>query len=186
MIKFFDKIRADISRKNQVLCRDDNFLNKMRLLFDHGTLAVIVYRFGSWSLDFNPPLLRHLLLLFYTFLKIFVMMFAGIKVQARAKIGKGFVILNFSGIFVGAGIIGDNFTVTQNVTIGHIRGATHRPIIGSNVYLGPGCKVLGAVKIGSNVRVEANTLVIDSVPDNSIVIGVPGRVLPVEAKKEDA
>ena len=63
------------------------------------------------------------------------------------------------------------------VTIGRIRGGKQDPIIGNNVYFGSGCKVLGPVKIGNNVVIGANSLVITDVPDDCTVVGVPARII---------
>ena len=154
------------------------------LLLQQGTIAVIVYRFGNWSYRLKIPFLRHVLLVIYFVLNIMVMMFTGINIRFNAEIGKGFVIHNFSGIFIGAIKMGKDCTVNQGVTIGSIRGSTHRPVIGDNVYFGAGSKVLGAITVGDNVVIGANSLVITSVPDNCTVVGVPAKIISGNAKSE--
>ncbi|HEU5074496.1 MAG TPA: hypothetical protein VFU02_09990, partial [Polyangiaceae bacterium] len=61
-------------------------------------------------------------------------------------------------------------------TVGNVRGKRRLPVIGNNVFLEPGCKVLGEVTLGDNVVVRANSLVLKDVPSNSIVLGNPARI----------
>jgi serine O-acetyltransferase len=72
--------------------------------------------------------------------------------------------------------IGDNVTIGSNVTIGG-RGGSGVPIIGNNVLIGTGAKVLGAVKIGDNARVGANAVVCKDVPANATAVGIPARII---------
>lgn len=74
-------------------------------------------------------------------------------------------------------VIGKNCKIAQQVTIGGRSGIYEVPVIGDNVYLGAGCKVLGNVIIGNNVVVGANAVVIRSVPDNAVVAGVPAKIV---------
>ena len=180
----FDNLSIDTQRKIKMYLREKTLLKKIKLLLQQGTIAVVVYRFGNWSFKVKIPILRHALLLIYLVLNIMVMMFAGINIQVKAEIGKGFIIHNFSCIFIGAAKIGENCTVNQGVTIGNIRGSAHRPIIGNNVYFGAGCKILGAITIGNNVVIGANSLVTTSIPDNCTVVGVPARIISSNTKSE--
>lgn len=144
-----------------------------------GTLAVMVYRFGRCGRSLRVPVLRQLVAVLYYALFYLVQMFTGISIQAYADIGRRFVVRNFSCIFVLAERIGDDFTVCEGVTVGNIRGKPRLPIIGNNVYLEPGCKILGNVTIGDNVVVRANSLVLSDIPSNSIATGNPARVTPL-------
>lgn len=179
-----NNIKTDIKRKMQIYLKEKTFLNRIKLLLQQGTMAVVVFRFGNWSYKLSIPVARHLLLFIYHVLNIMIMMFSGINIQCRAEIGGGFVIHNFSCIFIGATKIGENCTVQQGVTIGNIRGSAHRPVIGNNVYFGAGCKVLGPITIGDNVVIGANSLVITNVPANCTVIGVPARVISDKPQSE--
>lgn len=175
-----DNLRADIGRKLSM--REEScttFSGKLGILLERGTVAVMVYRFGRWARDARGPL-RQLLVVIYYPLFYLVQIFSGISIQAYTRIASGFVVKNFSCIFVLAERIGHNFTVCEGVTVGNIRGKSRLPIIGDDVYLEPGCKVLGPVTIGSNVVVRANSLVLSNVPSNSIALGNPARVLPIE------
>lgn len=79
-------------------------------------------------------------------------------------------------------IIGENCVISQNVTIGMRNGVTDQPIIGNNVFIGPGAKCLGG-KIGDNVVIGANAVVLHEIPSNSVVAGVPARVLESDISK---
>lgn len=73
--------------------------------------------------------------------------------------------------------IGKNATILQQVTIGvkYIGGKS--PVIGENVFIGAGAKVLGEIRIGNNVRIGANAVVLQDVPDNATVVGNPGKII---------
>ena len=121
--------------------------------------------------------MRKPLLAFYFLLNCCMMVFAGINIQLDSEIGKGLVVHNYSGIFLLAERIGENFTANQGVTLGRLRGRPRDAIIGDNVYFGAGAKALGDITIGSNVVVGANSLVLTSVPDDCTVLGVPARIV---------
>lgn len=177
----FDYIRADIHRKQEWFLKEKSwFVKNVRVFLEPGTIAVIVYRFGRWTRSVKIPLVKQLLRLIYILAKAVVVMGFGIYIPSKANIGKGFTIHNFSGIFICEATIGENFIVFQNVTVGHLRGQPAPPLLGDNVFLGAGAKVLGSVKIGNNVAVGANSVVISDVPDNCTVMGVPARIISRE------
>jgi serine O-acetyltransferase len=101
-----------------------------------------------------------------------------LEVSSKTTIGKGLVIPHTLGIVLGAAKIGRNVTIYQQVTVGakHLdfNFAPHlRPIIGDNVTLGSGCKVLGSVIVSDNSIVGANSVVVKDVPPGHLAIGVP-------------
>lgn len=71
--------------------------------------------------------------------------------------------------------IGKNFTIRHGVTVYDVNGKT--PIIGDNVTVGAGAKIIGGIKIGNNVVIGANAVVNKDVPDNCVVVGVPARIV---------
>lgn len=73
-------------------------------------------------------------------------------------------------------IIGDNVKIYQQVTIG-ARGQDWFAVIGNDVLLGAGCKILGSVKIGNNVKVGANAVVLNDIPDNLTAVGIPAKIV---------
>ena len=104
----------------------------------------------------------------------------GIEIHPGAKIGKGFFIDHGNGVIIGeTAIIGDNVTLYQGVTLGGTgkeQGKRH-PTVGNNVMISAGAKVLGSFKIGDNSKIVAGSVVLEEVPPNSTVVGVPGRVV---------
>ena len=104
----------------------------------------------------------------------------GIEIHPGAKIGKGFFIAHGNGVIIGeTAIIGDNVTLYQGVTLGGTgkeQGKRH-PTVGNNVMISAGAKVLGSFKIGDNSKIGAGSVVLEEVPPNSTVVGVPGRVV---------
>ncbi len=110
----------------------------------------------------------------------------GIEIHPGAQIGKGLFIDHGMGVVIGeTAIVGDNVTLFQGVTLGGTgkeKGKRH-PTIGNNVVVGAGAKVLGSFTIGDNVQIGANAVVVREVPANSVVVGVPGRVVRQEGRR---
>ena len=107
----------------------------------------------------------------------------GISIRVSTDIGSGFYIGHFGGIVVSNEvIIGKNCNISQGVTIGQSnRGARKGvPVIGDNVYIGPGAKIFGRIRIGNNAAIGANCVVTKDVPDNAVVVGIPGRIISHE------
>lgn len=104
----------------------------------------------------------------------------GIEIHPGARIGKGFFIDHGNGVIIGeTTIIGDNVTLYQGVTLGGTgkeQGKRH-PTVGNNVMISAGAKVLGSFTIGDNSKIGAGSVVLEEVPPNSTVVGVPGRVV---------
>ncbi|MFS0865311.1 serine O-acetyltransferase [Fredinandcohnia sp. 179-A 10B2 NHS] len=106
--------------------------------------------------------------------------FTGIEIHPGAKIGKRFFIDHGMGVVIGETCeIGDNVTVFQGVTLGGTgkeKGKRH-PTIKDNALIATGAKVLGSITIGENSKVGAGSVVLQDVPPNSTVVGIPGRVV---------
>jgi len=104
----------------------------------------------------------------------------GIEIHPGAQIGKGFFIDHGTGVVIGeTTVIGDNVTLYQGVTLGGTgkeHGKRH-PTLGNNVMVSAGAKVLGSFTIGDNSKIGAGSVVLEEVPENSTVVGVPGRVV---------
>lgn len=115
----------------------------------------------------------------------------GIDIHPGAQIGKGLFIDHGIGVIIGeTTIIGDNVTLYQGVTLGGTgkeHGKRH-PTLGDNVMVSAGAKILGSFTIGENSKIGAGSVVLEEVPPNSTVVGVPGRVVKrdnVRVPKED-
>ncbi len=103
----------------------------------------------------------------------------GIEIHPAAMIGPGLVIDHGMGVVIGeTAEVGRNCLLYQNVTLGGTgkeKGKRH-PTLRDNVVVGAGAKVLGAITIGNNVIIGANSVILKPVPDNAICVGVPGRI----------
>jgi len=113
----------------------------------------------------------------------------GIEIHPGARIGKGLFIDHGMGVVVGeTAEIGDNCIMFQGVTLGGTgkhRGKRH-PTIGNNVLVGAGATLLGPINVGNNVKIGAETFVMmQDIPNNCTVVGVPGRIVKLNGKRAD-
>jgi serine O-acetyltransferase len=141
-----------------------------------GVQAVIVLRFGQWVMKKNM-ILRVFLEPVYALLYDSIRIIWGIEIPREAEIGEGFYIGHFGGIIVSPDtIIGRNVNISHQVTIGVSGQGQNRgcPVIGDNVYIAPGAKIFGKIKIGDNAKIGANAVVHKDIPDNAIVVLAPG------------
>lgn len=110
----------------------------------------------------------------------------GIEIHPGATIGKGLFIDHGMGVVIGeTAVIGDNCLLYQGVTLGGTgkdKGKRH-PTLGNNVLVGSGAKVLGPFRVGDNVKIAANAVVLNAIPDNSTAVGVPARVVKRNGEK---
>jgi len=104
----------------------------------------------------------------------------GIEIHPGAEIGENFFIDHGNGVIIGeTAVVGNNVTLYQGVTLGGTgkeHGKRH-PTIGDNVMISAGAKIIGSFKVGENSKVGAGSVVIEEVPPNCTVVGVPGRVV---------
>lgn len=110
----------------------------------------------------------------------------GIEIHPGAQIGRRFFIDHGMGVVIGETCeIGDNVTLFQGVTLGgtgHEKGKRH-PTLKDHALVATGAKVLGSITIGENSKVGAGSVVLHDVPDNSTVVGIPGKVVIQDGKK---
>ena len=145
-----------------------------------GFWALAVYRFGRWRYRVRPALLRKPLSALYKLLFKLVQVAAGIELPCEAEIGRNFKIDHFGGIIIsGYAKFGDNCRIRSGVCVGLSRIEDPcAPVIGNNVDIGIGAKLLGRITIGDNVLIGANAVVTRSIPPNSIAVGIPAVVKP--------
>ena len=151
------------------------------LLLYPGVHAIIVYRIANFLWKKKVPFLPRLLSQTARFL-------TGIEIHPGVKIGKGLFIDHGMGVVIGeTTIIGNNVVLFQGVTLGGTGKETGKrhPTLENNIVVGAGAKVLGNIKIGSNSYIGANAVVIKDVPENSTIVGVPGRITKQDGKKID-
>lgn len=171
-------ILSDIRRKQEHYVLVNRFFNKyVKILMQHGTIAVVVYRLGHFAHTRRWALARWFWLVVYEFFALPVTWISRIHINPKVAIGRGFVIHNFSLVFIDARRIGSNFTINQGVTVGADYRLNGLPSLGDNVFIGAGACVLGAIDIGDNVVVAANCFVARSLESNCVAAGCPGRIV---------
>jgi serine O-acetyltransferase len=149
------------------------------VLWSQGFQAILGYRMCRWLFLKHIPII-------HMFIQRAVEIMTGISIPPTARIGKGIMIEHFGGIVVNSGcVIGDFCTISHEVTIGNKRPGGKAPVIGNNVYICVGAKVLGDITIGDNCIIGANTVVMESIPASSIVAGIPGKVIKKIGNKEE-
>jgi len=147
---------------------------------NQGFWVMIQYRFGRWRYTVRPALLRKPLSLIYRVMKTISQILTGIDLPCEVTIGKRFRIDHFGDIIIsGDAVFGDDVLIRNGVTVGlQRRDDPGSPIIGDRVEIGAGAKVLGKIRIGNDVLIGANAVVIRDVPDNHIAVGIPARIKP--------
>ncbi|MEH7349289.1 MULTISPECIES: serine O-acetyltransferase [Bacillaceae] len=110
----------------------------------------------------------------------FARFLTGIEIHPGAKIGRRFFIDHGAGVVIGETCeIGDDVTIYQGVTLGGTgkeKGKRH-PTLLSGVLVATGAKVLGSITIGENAKIGANSVVLKDVPNNTTVVGIPGKIV---------
>ena len=143
-----------------------------------GFWVMLVYRFGRWRYGVRPKLVRKVFSLLYHVLFKLVQIVTGIELPCEVEIGRNFVIDHFGGIIIsGYAKFGDNCRIRNGVVVG-LRRVEEKvaPVIGNDVDIGAGAKLLGPIRIGDNVLIGANAVVLNDVPDNAVAVGVPATV----------
>ena len=143
-----------------------------------GFWAMAVYRYGRWAYSIRSRWGRKPFTLAYQVLFKWIQVVAGIELPCHVPVGKGFVIDHSGGIVVsGYAKFGDRCRIRTGVVIGLARvDDPCAPEFGNDVDVGAGAKVLGRIRIGNGVRIGANAVVLQDVPDHCVAAGVPAIV----------
>ncbi len=173
----FLKIKKDF---HAALSMDPAATSKLEVALTYaGFHALLFYRFAHGLSKKRVPFIPRALSQLARFL-------TGIEIHPGATIGSGLFIDHGMGVVIGeTSEIGDNVTLFQGVTLGgtgKLRGKRH-PTLGSHVVVGAGAKVLGPIKIGDYVKIGANSVVLQDVPDHSTVVGIPGKIVRIKDER---
>jgi serine O-acetyltransferase len=136
-----------------------------------GLHAVMWHRLSHW-------LWRHKLRLLGRFSSHIARWLTGIEIHPGARVGRRLVIDHGMGVVIGeTAEVGDDCYFYHQVTLGVARasGGKRHPSVGNNVIIGAGAKVLGPIMVGDNARVGANSVVLENVPNDTTVVGIPAR-----------
>ncbi len=138
-----------------------------------GLHALVLYRIAHWLHSHRVPF-------FPRFLSHLGRLLTGIEIHPGATIGEGVFIDHGMGVVIGeTAIVGDYCLIYQNATLGGTgkESGKRHPTLGSHVVVGAGAKVLGNIQIGDRVRIGAGSVVLRNAPDDSTVVGIPGRII---------
>lgn len=147
-----------------------------------GFRVLLVYRFGQWRMTIKPRIIRAPLSYIYKLMEKHVRFKYGIELPYTVEIKESITFEHQHGIVIhGETKIGSGCIIRQGVTIGnsHAKRPLEAPIIGNNVNIGAGAKLLGKINIGNDVVIGANSVVIRDVPSNTTVVGAPARVIAI-------
>ncbi len=177
----FRKFKMDVARwivPQQVAdISQVTFGRTLKLLFWHPPLqALMWFRFASWCRAKHIPLGGLIQLLIYYFY--------GLEILVGADYGGGLYIAHPIGMVVAAEKMGENCSFISNVTIG-MRNEWKFPVLGNNVFIGAGARVLGGIVVGDDSVIGANAVVIDDVPCGATVVGIPGKVIKIKERPGD-
>lgn len=168
---FLSTIKRDFKA---VFEKDPAARNAFEVIFAYpGFHAILLHRINHILYRLRIPVIPRLL-------SYLGRLLTGIEIHPAAKIGAGFFIDHGMGVVIGeTAEIGEDCLLYQGVTLGGTgkeKGKRH-PTLGRGVVVGAGAKILGAIRIGDYVKIGANSVILHSLPDYSIVVGVPGRVI---------
>jgi serine O-acetyltransferase len=144
--------------------------------------AISVYRFGRRVLNRRPGAMRNLQLKLYWLSFRIVETITGISLPLEAKIGPGLRIYHFGNIFIHSRVvIGRNCTLRQGVTIGNRVADGPAPLVEDDVDFGAYAQVLGGIRIARGAKIGAMSVVLCDVPAGATAVGIPARVLSMDA-----
>jgi serine O-acetyltransferase len=171
----FDILKEDLQAKARWYAGPQGTPSLLRMLASDGTFTSILYRasrfcyhhhlgwIGAFFSQLNP-ILTHA------------------TIGRGASFGPGLVIVHSVGLVINTNVRGGrNIVMEHDVTIGAEKGAT--PVLGDNIFIGAGARIIGGVRIGNNVRIGANAVVVKDVPDEATVVGVPARIVRMGDRK---
>jgi serine O-acetyltransferase len=162
-------IASDLRRKAQWCYEDNGPKALLKVLLTDGTAAMVWYRLMQWAGRYR------LVPLEMVFNKINAVC-CNCIIGRGAQFGPGFVLIHSTGVVINGTVRGGaNVSIEHQVTIGAERRES--PVLGDDVFIGAGAKVLGPVSIGDGAKVGANAVVVDDVPPNCTVVGIPARVV---------
>lgn len=166
-------IAGDMRAKALWLYGDASFRSLVKARLTDGSLAMVLYRWMQWAH-------RHRLAPLAMLFNKANLVCGGCVIGRGADFGEAFVLVHSIGVVINTSVRGGRHVVIEHqVTIGAEKGQS--PVLGDDVFVGAGARVIGQVRIGNRVRIGANAVVLDDVPDGATVAGVPARVVNIRA-----
>ena len=169
MASLLTTIRQDIRRKALWCHESDRPAALLRTLMSDGTMAMVWYRLMQRSRRW------HLAPLEMLFNKLNATL-CNCIIGRGAEFGPGLVLIHATGIVINGTVRGgSNIHLEHQVTIGAER--RQAPILGNDIFVGAGAKILGSISVGDGAKVGANAVVVNDVPSHSTVVGIPAQVV---------
>lgn len=187
----FQYLKQDLYRyfyPNSTVSRVSVWRRLKLVVFTQAIWATVVYRFLRWVIhECKMPIVKSILKIVAAPVELLVQTFTGINIPADCEIGPGLYIGHYGAIFLHGEVkLGKFCNISQENTFG-IAGRGDRrgvPEIGDFVYVGPGAKIIGKVKIGHRAAIGANAVVTKDVPDHAVVAGVPAKVISYKTSND--
>jgi serine O-acetyltransferase len=169
MPSLLETIRQDLHAKALWCYEHDGWRDILRTLATDGTAAMVLYRLMQWSRRY------HLTPLEMAFSRLNAI-FCNCIIGRGAEFGRRFVLIHSTGVVINSAVRGGSGVhIEHQVTIGAERRKS--PVLGNDVFLGAGAKVIGAVTLGNGARIGANAVVLQNVPAGATAVGIPARII---------
>jgi serine O-acetyltransferase len=163
-------IREDFRRKALWCYESANRKTMIKAFLSDGGMAMVLYRLMQWSRH------RRLRVLEMIFNKLNAVI-CNCIIGRGAEFGPGFVLIHSTGVVINGQVRGGSgIHIQHQVTIGAERRMS--PMIGDDVFIGAGAKIIGNVKVGNGARIGANAVVLEDVPEGRTAVGVPAKLVP--------
>jgi serine O-acetyltransferase len=162
-------LKSDINQKRRILMDEGYEVSILRAVVSDGTSANVLYRLTQLLVKYHLSPIALITIWLNRVIN-------GCVIGAKATFGKGFVIMHPVGIVINSKVYGGtNITIESGVVIGDEKGKA--PLLGNNIFIGAGAKIIGGITIGDNVKVGANAVVVKDVPSNVTVVGIPAKIV---------
>src|SRR5262245_23041471 len=162
-------IAGDLRAKARWCYGDDSRRAVVRVMLTDGTLAIVLYRVMQWSRRVGLTPVELVANRLNT-------MLCNCIIGRGAEFGPELVLVHATGVVINGEVVGGSRVVIGHpVTIGAERRKS--PVLGDDVFIGAGAKVIGAVEIGAHARIGANAVVVKSIPAYATAVGIPARVV---------
>jgi serine O-acetyltransferase len=162
-------VLADLKAKQALYCEYEAPMSMLRIVLTDGTMATMLYRLMNWMARrrFLPGAL---------FVHLINKWMNGCVIGVRSEFGPGLVLIHPIGIVINSRVHGGaNVRIESGVVIGENRGRC--PLLGDDIFIGSGAKLIGGITIGSGARIGANSVVLHDVAAGTTVAGIPAKPL---------
>jgi serine O-acetyltransferase len=166
-------LKQDLLAKQRLYCRFGNSYSMLQTILSDGTFASVLFRLQEMLASIGLPVLALVPHLINKWLH-------GCVIGTRATFGGGLVLAHPIGVVINSSVKGGvNLVIESGVVIGDNHG--YSPVIGDNVFIGSGAKLIGRVSVGSGARVGANAVVLHDVAPGATVVGIPAKEVRASA-----